>query len=148
MSKYHHKTSGLFKQEFQGIRMVALTSECYYVEDDKSKAKFSCKGVSTKQNPMSWERYLEALNGSMDKAQNTGFRLLDSRILMYTQSRLGLSAYYDKQVVLPIEIQYSTPKVSFVTDFDESCNLLNTEFSYVYLHFFGCFLAFFNLSEV
>ena len=48
---------------------------------------------------MSWERYLEALNGSIDKAQNTGFKLLGSGIVNYTQSRLGLSAYYNKGVV-------------------------------------------------
>ena len=79
--------------------MISLTSKCYYAEDEKSRTKFSCKGVSKKQNPMSWERYLEALNGSIDKAQNTGFRLLGSGIVTYTQSKLGLSTYYDKRVV-------------------------------------------------
>ena len=48
---------------------------------------------------MSWERYLEALNSSSDKAQNTGFRLLGSGIVTYTQSKLGLNPYYDKRVV-------------------------------------------------
>ena len=48
---------------------------------------------------MSWERYLEALNVSIDKAQNTGFRLFGSGIVTYTQPKLGLSAYYDKPVV-------------------------------------------------
>ena len=113
MSKYHDRTSGLFKQEFQGMRMIALTSNCYYADtygsvygqDDKSRAKFSCKGVSRKQNPMFWERYLEALNGSINKAQNTGSRLLGSGIVTYIQSKLGLSAYYDKQAVLPDGIQ-------------------------------------------
>ena len=116
MSKYHDRTPGLFKQEFQGTRMIALTSKCYYADtcgsasgqDDKSRsmplgsstAKCSCKGVSKMQNSMSWERYLEALNGSIDKAQNTGFRLLGSGIYTYTQSKLGLSVYYDKQMVL------------------------------------------------
>ena len=52
-SKCHDRTPGLFKEEFQGTRMISLTSKCYYVEDEKSKAKFSCKGVSKKQNPMS-----------------------------------------------------------------------------------------------
>ena len=113
MSKYHDRTPGLFKQEFQGMRMIALTSKCYYADtyglvygqDDKSRAKFSCNGVSRKQNPMFWERYLEALNGSINKAQNTGFRLLGSGIVTYIQPKLDLSAYYDKQVVLPDGIQ-------------------------------------------
>ena len=103
-SKYRGRTPGLFKEEFRGTRMISLTSKCYYAEDEKSRTKFSHKGLSKKQNPMSWERYLEALNGSIDKAQNTGFRLLGSGIVTYTQSKLGLSAYYDKRVVAPDRI--------------------------------------------
>ena len=91
--------------------MISLTSKCYYAEDEKSRAKFSCKGVSKKQNPMSRERYLEALNGSLDKAQNTGFRLLGSGIVTYTQSKSGLSAYYDKRVVALRRNSYRTAKV-------------------------------------
>ena len=34
-SKYHDITPGLFKAEFQGTRMIALTSKCYYAEDEK-----------------------------------------------------------------------------------------------------------------
>ena len=95
-SKYHDRTPGLFRQVFQGTMMIALTCKSYYAEDDMSRAKFSCKGVTKKQNHMSWERYLEALNGSINKARNTGFRLLGSGIVNYTQSKLGLSAYYNK----------------------------------------------------
>ena len=82
---HHDRTPGLFKQESQGTRMISLTSKCYYAytcrahtnealassQDERSKAKFSCKGISKKQNPMSWERYLDSLNRSIDKAQNT-----------------------------------------------------------------------------
>ena len=32
--------------------MIALTSKCYYAEDEKMKPKISCKGVSKKQNEM------------------------------------------------------------------------------------------------
>ena len=60
-SKYHNRTPGLFKCEFQGTRFIALTSKCYYGEDSKMKAKFSCKGVRRNQNQMTWECYLEAL---------------------------------------------------------------------------------------
>ena len=48
---------------------------------------------------MSWEKYLEALNESIDKTRNTGFRSHSSEIVTYTQSKLGLSAYCDKRVV-------------------------------------------------
>ena len=53
MSKYHDRMPGLFKAEFQGTRMIAFTSKCYYAEDGKLKPKISCKGVSKKQNVMS-----------------------------------------------------------------------------------------------
>ena len=98
-SKFHDRTPGLFKDEFKGTRMIALTSKCYYAEDTAMKTKFSCKGVSKRQNHMSWNRYYEALNGVKDKAQNTGFRVHDNQIVTYTQNKLGLSAYYDKRIV-------------------------------------------------
>ena len=79
--------------------MIALASKCYYVENEEAKSKFSCKGVSKKTNQMNWDRYLAALGGSTDKAQNTGFRVNDKKIVTYTQNKLGLSAYYDKRVV-------------------------------------------------
>ena len=95
--KYHNRTPRLFKAKFQGSRMIALTSECYYAKD----AKFSCKGISRKQNPMSWERYLEALNGSFDVTTNTGFWIQRHRIVTYSQNKLGLSTCYDKCIVAP-----------------------------------------------
>ena len=79
--------------------MTALTSKFYYAntcsstkdQDDKSKPKFSCKGVNRKQNSLFWDRALEALTGSMNKAQNAGSKVLGSGIVTYTQSKLGLS---------------------------------------------------------
>ena len=71
--KYHDRTPGLFKAEFQVTRMIALTSKCYYTENEKSKPKLSCKGISKRQNPKSWVRYIEALNRSIERASNTGF---------------------------------------------------------------------------
>ena len=100
-SKYHDRTPGLFKAEFQGTRMIALTSKCYYAEDEKMKSKISCKGVSKKQNEMTWNRYFETLSGSLDKAINTGFRISRNGVVTYTHEKLGLSTYYDKRVVAP-----------------------------------------------
>ena len=48
---------------------------------------------------MSWERYLEALNRSIDTATNTGFRLYEQGIGTYTENKLELCAYYDKRIV-------------------------------------------------
>ena len=92
-SKYRNRTPGLFKAKLQGRRMIALTCKCYYAKDAKLKPKLSCKGMSRKQNPMSWERYIKALHGRIDMAVNAGFCLLDQGIVTYTQDKLGLSPY-------------------------------------------------------
>ena len=99
--EYSKRVPGLFKAEFQGKRMIALTSKCYYADSgrDEGIKKFSCKGVSRRQNELNWERYRKALFGSLDKARNIGFRKRDNHIVTYEQSKLGLSAYYDKRIV-------------------------------------------------
>ena len=99
--EYSKRVPGLFKAEVQGKRMIALTSKCYFADSggDEGIKKFSCKGVSRRQNKMSWERYRKALFGSLDKARNIGFRKRDNHIVTYEQSKLGLSAYYDKRIV-------------------------------------------------
>ena len=89
--------------------MIALTSKCYYAEDQETlKKTFSCKGVNKRQNEMDWEHCLEALHGSRDIAINTGFRVWDQGVATYTQRKLGLSAYYDKRIVLEDRI-YTRP---------------------------------------
>ena len=99
--EYSKRVPGLFKPEFRGKRMIALTSKCYYADSgrDEGVKKFSCKGVSRRHNEMNWERYKKALFGSLDKARNIGFRKRDNHIVTYEQSKLGLSAYYDKRIV-------------------------------------------------
>ena len=98
--EYSKRVPGLFKPEFKGKRMIALTSKCYYADnEDGSTKKFSCKGVSRRKNEMSWERYKNALFGSIDKVTNIGFRKKENHIVTYEQSKLGLSAYYDKRIV-------------------------------------------------
>ena len=99
-NEYSKRVPGLFKAEFQGKRMIALTSKCYFADSGgEGIKKFSCKGVSRRQNKMNWERYKNALFGSLDKARNIRFRKRDNHIVTYEQSKLGLSAYYDKRIV-------------------------------------------------
>ena len=103
--EYSKRVPGLFKPEFKGKRMIALTSKCYFADNGESGAsqetipKFSCKGVSRRQNKMCWERYKNALFGALDKVTNIGFRKKENHIVTYEQTKLGLSAYYDKRVV-------------------------------------------------
>ena len=59
--KWSNREPGLFKLEFQGNRGIALCSKCYYMEnEEKSKTKMSSKGVSQRQNNLTWERYSDA----------------------------------------------------------------------------------------
>ena len=107
--EYSKRVPELFKPEFRGKRMIALTSKCYFADNggeagaklgkDEGVKKFSCKGVSRRKNKMNWERYKNALFGSLDKARNIGFRKRDNHIVTYEQTKLGLSAYYDKRIV-------------------------------------------------
>ena len=105
--EYSKRVPGLFKPEFKGKRMITLTSKCYFADNGDSEAgasqngvggipKFSCKGVSRRQNKMSWERFKNALFGTLDKVTNIGFRKKENHIVTYEQTKLGLSAYYDK----------------------------------------------------
>ena len=72
--EYSKRVPGLFKPEFKGKRMIALTSKCYFADNrEEGRPKFSCKGVSRRQNKMSWERYKNALFGALDKVTNIGF---------------------------------------------------------------------------
>ena len=97
--KWSGRTPGLFKQESEGSGMIALCSKCYFVNGEKKK--FSTKGMSKKQNEITWQRFKAALNGSIDRAENRGFRMVGKQMVTYDQHKLGLSAYYDKRWVLP-----------------------------------------------
>ena len=101
--EYSKRVPGLFRPEFKGKRMIALTSKCYFADNGENGVggipKFSCKGVSRRQNKMSWERYRNALFGALDKVTNVGFRKKEHHIVTYEQTKLGLSAYYDKRIV-------------------------------------------------
>ena len=104
--KWSGRTPGLFKKEFEGERMIALCSKCYYTEhltdkNEVKKKKLSSKGMSQNQNEINWHRFKAALDGNKDMATNRGFRMRDGNMVTYEQEKLGLSAYYDKRWVLP-----------------------------------------------
>ena len=106
--EYSKRVPGLFKPEFKGKRMIALTSKCYFADNrEEGRPKFSCKGVSRRQNKMSWKRYKNALFGALDKVTNIGFRKKENHIVTCEHTKLGLSAYYDKRIVHEDGIQTS-----------------------------------------
>ena len=111
--KFSERTPGLFKPEFVGTRGVWLTAKCYLVQNEEEmyankENKYSCKGVSKKQNDMCFKHYKDVLDmfqnkyelQEVDKAINKGFRVHEQDMVTYEQSKLGLSAYYDKRYVL------------------------------------------------
>ena len=101
------RTPGLFKLECEGSRMIALCSKCYYIDDGEfceTKNKYSTKGMSQRQNNITWQHFKAAFQGTTDRAENRGFRMINGRIVTYEQQKLGLSAYYDKQRVLTVGI--------------------------------------------
>ena len=57
--------------------MIALRAKCYYVdEQDSEKKTFSTKSMSRRQISITWQCFQAALNGSIDRAGNTGLRLV------------------------------------------------------------------------
>ena len=42
-SKYHDRTPGLFKEEFREMRMIFLTSKCFYAEDESQEPSLAAK---------------------------------------------------------------------------------------------------------
>ena len=99
--KWSGRTPGLFKKEFEGERMIALCSKCYFADDRGEKQKLSTKGMSKNHNEITWQRFKAALDGHQDMATNRGFRMRDGKMVIYEQKKRGLSAYYDKRWVLP-----------------------------------------------
>jgi len=85
---WSNRTPGLFQLEFEGHRGIALCSKCYFVEGDK-KSKHSSNGMSARHNSLAWERYKMALEGSVDRAENRGFRLRNRKMTTYHQKKTG-----------------------------------------------------------
>jgi hypothetical protein len=96
--EYTRRVPGLFKIEWEGTGIVALTSKMYYCYGDKEKS--SCKGVQSRNNKdiLTFEKYKETLfGGCVITAKNKGFRIFDNKIMTYSQVKDGLTPIYDKR---------------------------------------------------
>ena len=69
--------------------------------------------MSQRHNDLTWGRYKRALESYKDMAENRGFRMRDGVMTTYTQTKLGLSAYYDKRKVLSDNIHTEPLEYSF-----------------------------------
>jgi len=77
---------------------VSLCSKTYYCFGDKDK--YSCKGISKRQNDLTKDTYLNVLKTQESgSGTNRGFRVRDNQVLTYTQTRAGLSYLYPKRKV-------------------------------------------------
>ena len=92
------RTSGLFKVEFKGNKMIGLSSKSYCTEHF---VKFSMKGVNKGQfkNPM--PHYQHVLNTKQNfRARNQGIHAKDERMVTYKQGKNALTYFYPKRKVL------------------------------------------------
>ena len=56
--KGNGRTPRLFKLGCKGTRMIGLCSKCYYIEElEGENKKFSTKGMSKKQNEITWQPF-------------------------------------------------------------------------------------------
>jgi hypothetical protein len=116
---YDKRKPGLFKPEFIGKGIVALSSKMYYVKGFDDKDKNSCKGIQEKNNlsVVSYEKYKNIVLGNVERYNvvNKGMRILSSNqlnfesktetkqkrtIYTYSMQKTGLNAMYNKRIVL------------------------------------------------
>lgn len=94
---YDKRTPGLFKLEFEGDGIIALSSEMYYCFGETNK--LSSKGINEKQNAITKQNFDSALNGnSLQKFTNTGFRVKDNQVATYTLNKTGMKLFNDKRL--------------------------------------------------
>jgi hypothetical protein len=105
--QYDKRKPGLFKIEYEGEGMVALSSKTYHCWNDCSAdgMKTSCKGIQKSKNKelMNRESYKTCLvNKTPNEATNSGFRYIkgDHTMRTYEQHKVGLSPIYTKGVVM------------------------------------------------
>jgi hypothetical protein len=100
----------LFKPEFVGKAIVALAPKTYYVKGFGSKDKFSSKGIQKSNcSEISFDKYKAVLlNNEKSTVINRGMRIIDNKVMgtggrsvfNYELEKVGLSAKYDKRVVM------------------------------------------------
>ena len=97
---YNKRTPGLFKVEWEGEGMMALNSKTYYAWG-RDNNKISTKGLSKKLNSFDETHFDRVLTTKKKEGGiNRGFVVKDSQVLLYQQTRDGLSYFYPKRQVL------------------------------------------------
>ena len=101
---YDEKTPSLFKTEWDGYSMVALSSKTYYCRDSQGQDKLSSKGLQKKANDytLTYETYRHVLfTGLSGGGVNQGIRVgPGGQVYTHWQERTGLSYVYLKRRVV------------------------------------------------
>ena len=105
---FDKRTPGLFKEEFHGDGIIALSSKMYHCIGGKKK--LSCKGINQKQNKLMDAHYRNALLGnSSQEFTNKGFRIKNGYMSSYSLVKTGMKLFNDKRLrngfsTLPLSI--------------------------------------------
>jgi hypothetical protein len=98
---YDKRKPGLFKLEWTGEGMIALSSKTYYCWGNSDKV--SSKGTQKERNNflLNKESYKHCLEkGETINCTNTGFRFIDKTMKTYEQDKVGITPIYVKGVVM------------------------------------------------
>jgi hypothetical protein len=94
---YDKRTPGLFKLEYEGDGIIALSAKMYYSFNETTN-KCSSKGINKHQNDITKERYMTALgNDPSQTFLNKGFRVHGNRMSSYSQLKTGMKLFNDKR---------------------------------------------------
>ena len=97
--KCDRRTPMLFKQEWAGSAIVALSRKTYFRLGEKHK--HVSKGISIKQNQFTHQQYLDVLKTQRSRSDtNTTSRSTDNEIRTLAQQRCWLTYFYPKRIVL------------------------------------------------
>jgi G:T-mismatch repair DNA endonuclease (very short patch repair protein) len=98
---FDKRTPELFKVEWEGDGFVGLSSKTYYCWGGKSD-KLAAKGVNKQRNEIDKETFLKVLQSQeTHRVENAGFRVVNNRVVTYTQDKDGMTYNYWKRVVRP-----------------------------------------------
>ena len=96
---YDRCTPMLFKQEWAGSAIVALSSKTYFGLGEKNKQV--SKGISIKQIQFTHQQYMDVLKTQKNRSgTNTTFRSTDNEIRTLAQQRCRLTYFYPKRIIL------------------------------------------------
>ena len=139
---FQKRVGGKFKLEWEGEKIVALTCKSYLASGPQVKQV--SKGVSIKQNPLTFDHYLRVLETNQPHyISNQGFQTRNHNVFSYKQEKRGLSSFYCKRKVLSDYVHTAPLDICIVSSIVVQCFILFLYSSFEYFSLF-CACSFFN----